>query len=105
MASKVNINGLDGLPISKPPIDPGKPFVIQYEHGEYNIVAVCQVDTTVYRLVSIQEDHKKFWLNRTHDADINLYDAVQNGTLREYLETLLGYKVIDCDINVTIVIS
>lgn len=103
MSSKVSINGLNGLHESRRPIDAGKPFVVQYDDGEYAIVAVCQVDKAVSRLVSILPNHDKYWLNRCHDDD--LWSAIQTNNLREYLETVLNYKIINCDIDITINIS
>lgn len=104
MSSKVSINGLNGLHESKRPIDAGKPFVVQYDDGgDYVIVAVCQIDKCVSRLVAIIPNHDKYWLNRTNEED--LWNAVLQGKLREYLEDTLKYKVIDCDIDITINIT
>lgn len=101
MSSKVSINGLNGLHESKRPIDAGKPFVVQYDDGgDYVIVAVCQIDKCVSRLVAIIPNHDKYWLNRTNEED--LWNAVLQGKLREYLEDTLKYKVIDCDIEMII---
>lgn len=105
MSSKVIINGLAGA-ITKPkPIEVDKPFVIENKDNNKFIVFIAQTDTNVYQLMAIDSVKGRYSLNRMNENVINLVDPVLKGTIREHIEVELGYKVIDCDLELIINIS
>lgn len=105
MSSKVIINGLAGVSTKPKPIEVDKPFVIENKDNNKFIVFIAQTDTNVYQLMAIDSVKGRYSLNRMNENVINLVDPVKNGTIREYIEGELGYKVIDCDLELIINIS
>lgn len=105
MSSKVIINGLAGA-ITKPkPIEVDKPFVIESKGGNKFIAFIAQTESNVYQLMAIDMVKDRYSLNRMKNIVINLLDPVLKGTIREHIEVELGYKVIDCDLELIINIS
>lgn len=105
MSSKVIITGLEGIDTKPAPISVDKPFVIQTQGSKRHLAFVAQTEPGVYQLIALDMVRKAYALNRMTDKSSNLRDVIKTDTLREYIEENLGFKVIDCDIELIINIS